>query len=45
MIAVICSIVKDAAIVILIAVTLDRIRKGGDDRFYRIVFLVILLTL
>jgi len=39
------SVIKDAALIILISLTLDKIMKGGDDRYYRLIFLVILLTL
>lgn len=45
MISAVATTVKDAALVILMAVTLDRIRKGGDSKWYRIIFLLILLTL
>ena len=38
-------IVKDAALIILISVTLDKIIKGGDDKWYRLIFLVLLFTL
>lgn len=38
-------IVKDAAILILIASTLDRIQKGGEERYFRLIFLALLFTI
>lgn len=39
------TVIKDAAVIILIAVTLMRIKRGGDDKWFRIVFLGLLFTL
>lgn len=41
----ILDVVKDAAIVIIMAATLDQIRKGSEDRVYRLVFLILLLLM
>jgi hypothetical protein len=39
------EIVKDGAILIMIVTTLDRIRKGGDERWHRVLFIMILFLL
>lgn len=44
-IPVVFNVIKDAALLILIAVTLDRIQRGGEDRYFRLVFLAILFTI
>jgi hypothetical protein len=41
----ILEVFKDAAVVILMAVTLDLMRRGGKDRGYRLVFVLLLLLM
>lgn len=38
------SVVKDAALCILIAVTMDRIEQGDKYRWARLVFMILLFT-
>lgn len=39
------TIVKDAGLTIMIGATLDRIEKGGDEKWHRIIFLALLCIL
>lgn len=45
MVSEVFAVVKDAALVILISLTLGKIIEGGDDKWYRLIFLFLLLTL
>jgi hypothetical protein len=38
-------VIKDAGLTIVMAATLDRIERGGDEKWHRIIFLALLCIL